>query len=239
MLFTLLAALLQLSLVVFVHELGHWFFAKLSGVPVISFNIGFGAKLWSIKRGGTIYALRWAPIGGYVQLADDAAKNKSWLARFSVVTGGALFNILLAWLIIYVFFAARQGIFLTGVYKSFLLMCQLLKEILRDFVLIFARGDFAALSGPVGILSFSAAAVKQSWTMFWLFTALLSLNLGVINLLPLPALDGGRLIFLLYELLFRRKPSPRLERAIHSWGLGLLLALIIFLSFQDIGKMFF
>jgi regulator of sigma E protease len=238
MLFDLLAALLQLSLVVFVHELGHWFFAKISDVPVISFNIGFGARLWSVKRGDTVYALRLAPVGGYVQLADDAAQNKSWLARFGVVSGGALFNILFAWLILYILLAARQGIFLTGVYKSFLLLGQLLQEILRDFVLIFARGDFAALSGPVGILSFSAAVAKQSWTVYGLFTALLSLNLGVINLLPFPALDGGRLIFLFYELLLRRKPSPRLERAVHSLGFAFLLSLIIFLSFQDVSKIF-
>ncbi|MDR1453134.1 MAG: site-2 protease family protein [Candidatus Margulisbacteria bacterium] len=238
MLLALLAALLQLSLIVFIHELGHWFFAKISGVPVISFNIGFGAKLWSVKRGGTVYALRWIPIGGYVQLADDAAKNKSWLARLGVVGGGALFNILFAWLILYLLLAARQGIFLTGFYKAFLMMCQFLKAILHDFALIFARGDFAALSGPVGILSFSAAAIERGWAVFWLFAALLSLNLGVINLLPFPALDGGRLLFLFYELLFRRQPSPRLERAVHSLGLGLLLALIIFLSFQDIAKIF-
>jgi regulator of sigma E protease len=74
--------------------------------------------------------------------------------------------------------------------------------------------------------------------VFWLFTVLLSLNLGMVNLLPFPALDGGRLIFLVYELIFRCKPSPRWERAAHSLGFLLLLALIIFLSFQDIGKIF-
>jgi regulator of sigma E protease len=238
MLLTLLAALLQLSLVVFAHELGHWFFAKISGVPVISFNIGFGPKLLSVQRGETIYALRCVPVGGYVQLADDTMQNKSWLARFGVISGGVLFNVLFAWLILYVIFAAQHGILLNGAYQAFFMVGQLLKDILRDLILIFARGDFAALSGPVGILSFSAAAIKQSWTVFWLFTALLSLNLGMVNLLPFPALDGGRLIFLFYELIFRRKPSPHWERAAHSLGFLLLLVLIIFLSFQDISKIF-
>ncbi|GBR77347.1 regulator of sigma E protease [Candidatus Termititenax dinenymphae] len=248
MFISVLASILQLSLIVLAHELGHYFFAKISGTRVLGFNLGFGPRLWSIQHNGTQYAVRLILIGGYVQLADgslgelDASipaeqrfENKSWLARFAIMIGGTLFNLLFAWAVFYgLYLTYHHWAVFTAFGKSFLALGQLLKEFLREIILLFVRRDFSGLSGSVGILSFSAESLRQGWPVFWQFTALLSINLGILNLLPFPALDGGRIIFLLYELIFRRKPDPRFESYVHLFGFIFLFALIILVSFQDV-----
>ncbi|GBR76489.1 peptidase M50 [Candidatus Termititenax persephonae] len=213
---------------------------------VVSFNIGFGARLCAVRRGQTLYALRCIPFGGYVQLADDSKtapdvppaelfENKSWLARFGIVSGGALFNILFAWAVFYgLYLAASQTAFYVAFYKSFLAFGWLLKEFLREIILLFVQGNYGTVSGPLGVLSFSAQSLRYGLAGFWQAAALLSVNLGIINLLPFPALDGGRLLFLFYELLFRRKPNPQWENRAHLGGFLLLMVLLIFLSFRDL-----
>ena len=72
--------------------------------------------------------------------------------------------------------------------------------------------------------------------LYW--TATLSVNIGLVNLLPLPALDGGRLAFLLYEAITRKKVNAKVENIIHSIGLILLMGLFVFISFNDILRCF-
>lgn len=236
---SILAAVVQLSLVILVHELGHYFFARLAGIHIVSFNIGFGKILCSTKRNGTLYALRLFPLGGYVQFApDERYESKSWLKRFGAIGGGALFNILFAWVVFYgVYLASHRWQFLTAIYKSLLALLQLLYLLMREVILMFSRGDFAGLSGPIGVLQMTAQSVQNGWAVFCLNAAFLSLNLGIINLLPLPALDGGRILFLLYELIFRRKPNPKLEGFVHSLGFVVLLTIIIIISFLDLSRL--
>lgn len=97
------------------------------------------------------------------------------------------------------------------------------------------------MSGPVGIVREVNTAVhagNDSWMRILDLAALLTINLGVFNLLPLPALDGGRLLFVLIELIFRR-PVPRdKEGMIHAVGFILLMGLMLFVSFHDIMKLF-
>lgn len=102
------------------------------------------------------------------------------------------------------------------------------------------------LSGPVGIVKtvgdqYNEAAnygIRVIFLTMLNWIILISANLGVMNLLPLPALDGGRLLFLIFEAIFR-KPVPRnLEAAVHTFGLLLLMALMIFVMYQDITKIF-
>ena len=242
---TILAALVQLSLIIFVHELGHYFFAKLAGVRIISFNIGFGPKLWAFQGKTTTYALRWIPLGGYVQFADNQSaadippgeryENKSWLARFGIMSGGVLFNILFAWAVFYgIYIAFLHWAFLPAIYKSLLTLLQLLQALARELIGMFRHGNFAGLSGPIGVLRLSAQSVQRGWAVFCLNAAFLSANLGLINLLPFPALDGGRIIFLFYELIFRRKPNPQMENLFHLLGFFVLLIIIIVISFLDL-----
>ncbi len=91
------------------------------------------------------------------------------------------------------------------------------------------------LTGPVGIAQISGEVAKSGWYSFLQWTALLSLNLAIVNILPLPALDGGRIAFVLLEWLRRGKRiSPQKEGLVHAIGFMLLLALIAAVTFQDI-----
>jgi regulator of sigma E protease len=95
----------------------------------------------------------------------------------------------------------------------------------------------ADIAGPVGIAVMAGDAAKQGLWTFILFLAVINLNLGLLNLLPLPALDGGRLVFLLGEMLSGRKFPEQWENRIHIVGLAMLLALIAFVTFLDIAKL--
>lgn len=100
--------------------------------------------------------------------------------------------------------------------------------------LISGRGD-AELGGPVKIVEESARAVRRSVTEWLFLLGALSAYLGAFNLIPFPALDGGRLVFLGYELATRRKPNARIEARIHIVGLMMLLGLMLYVTiFNDL-----
>ncbi len=90
------------------------------------------------------------------------------------------------------------------------------------------------LSGPVGIFNLLTEATKMGPLTVLNWMAILSVNLGFMNIIPLPALDGGRLAFMLYEKITKKKPNAKVENIIHSIGFILLMALMIFISFNDI-----
>lgn len=101
--------------------------------------------------------------------------------------------------------------------------------------LFIGTASVADLTGPVGIAQISGEVAKSGWHSFLQWTALLSLNLAIVNILPLPALDGGRIAFVLLEWLRRGKRiSPQKEGLVHAIGFFLLLALIAAVTFQDI-----
>ncbi len=100
--------------------------------------------------------------------------------------------------------------------------------------LVVGKADANEVSGPISIIVYMNEAAKAGFLKVLYLTALISLNLGIINLLPLPALDGGRLLFLLIELI-RRKPLPaEKEGMVHFVGLVALMALSLFLMYKDI-----
>ena len=106
------------------------------------------------------------------------------------------------------------------------------------FDLLRGRYSLKTVSGPVGVTQALGEAAKSGADTFLFLTAFISINLGVVNLFPLPALDGGRLIFLLMEAV-RRKPIPRkVEGYIHMAGLALLLLLMLVVTFKDIFGLF-
>ena len=94
-----------------------------------------------------------------------------------------------------------------------------------------AGKDKPELSGPVGIVRETARAMKDGFAIFIYFMGVISACLAAFNLLPIPALDGGRLMFLGYEATTRRRPDPRIEAQVHAVGLVMMLALIVFVTF--------
>lgn len=111
-------------------------------------------------------------------------------------------------------------------------------------VVIFAQllsGKIAlsGLAGPIGIAQFSGQAAMQGMASFFSLVAFISINLGVFNLLPIPALDGGRLVFIMAEALRKKAINIELENQIHQWGLVVLLGFFVFVSFNDIWRIFY
>jgi regulator of sigma E protease len=104
--------------------------------------------------------------------------------------------------------------------------------------LIAGRISVNQLSGPVGIVTVISESASMGLYYVAYLTAYIAINLAVCNLLPLPALDGGRLFFLLFEGIFRRKVNPKYEAYVHVAGFVLLMCLMLFVTFNDITKIF-
>ena len=107
--YSIVAAIIGLGILIVIHEFGHFLFAKLSGVGVLTFSVGFGPKLWVKKKGETEYALSAFPLGGYVKMVGEdpdeevqqadierSFAHKGLLKRIAIVAAGPGFNLLLA-----------------------------------------------------------------------------------------------------------------------------------------------
>jgi len=94
------------------------------------------------------------------------------------------------------------------------------------------------LSGPVGMVQMVSETSQYGFWYYGFLTALICLNLAIINMLPLPALDGGRIIFVIYTMLTGRRVSQKVEGTIHLIGLGLLFTLMIYVTFNDVTRIF-
>jgi regulator of sigma E protease len=100
------------------------------------------------------------------------------------------------------------------------------------------KADFNQVSGPVGIVGLVGDAARFGFSYLLSFTALISLNLAVINILPFPALDGGRILFVLIEAIIRRPIKPTIANAVNGIGFMLLILLMLVITYKDIVKLF-
>ncbi|MGL4523323.1 MAG: RIP metalloprotease RseP, partial [Bacilli bacterium] len=114
-----------------------------------------------------------------------------------------------------------------------------MKQTVMGFVgLITGQFGFDALSGPVGIFNYTGEIAQTGFLNLLKWTAVLSINLGIINLVPLPALDGGRLIFFAFEAVRGKPIDPRKESLVHFVGFALLMLLMIVVTWNDIKNLF-
>lgn len=104
--------------------------------------------------------------------------------------------------------------------------------------LVTGRVAVSKLSGPVGIVSAISQAVGISFTALLNLMAMLTINLGIFNLLPIPGLDGGKMLFLVYEAVTGKKPNQKIETGITLVFLALLVGLMLFATFNDISRIF-
>ena len=117
--------------------------------------------------------------------------------------------------------------------------CAIFKQMFVVLGSLFTGGvEINQLSGPVGIYSIVDQMSEQGIAALLYLTALLSINVGVINLLPFPAFDGGRILFLIIEKIKGSPVSPKVENTIHSIGFILIILLMIYVTFNDILKLF-
>lgn len=355
---TVLAFILVLSVLVLIHELGHFLVAKKLGIKVEEFGFGFPPRLFGIKRGETLYSINLLPVGGFVKLfgednagggsvkqtkqeKDLSAKQlkRAFFARpiwqrFAVVVAGVVMNFLLAVVLISYLFAAQgvaipsKNIHVTEVLKNSPaaavglkvddVITQIngkkitstdafIKEVKSDrgkaiqlgvsrkgqnytftviprtaspkgegpigvgisnitvtkypwykapfygtieafkfswmivsglgmmvVNLVFHGTKPEGVAGPVGVAQLTGQAVSYGLNATLWFTALLSINLAVLNVLPIPALDGGRLFFIVIEAVTRKKVNPKYESYSHAVGLAVLLGLMVLITVFDI-----
>lgn len=363
-----------IGLLIFVHELGHFIAAKRVGVAVEEFGLGFPPKLFSVKKGETIYSLNLLPLGGFVKLygedgnpagdAPPASPNfgeaggqdnsksfavKSVWQRSKIISAGVAMNLILGVVLLTVGYKlglptaveSRQvgtdtkvqiiaispsspaelvGLkmgdaikelktqnleikitdvkeFQTNINKykgseielvvergnsplTFSLTPRenppagegpigvglanvaivaypwyeaIIKAIVSVVTLViaifsalgsllfglFGSGHISAdVTGPIGIFSLTEQFSKLGFVYLLQLMALLTVNLAVINILPFPALDGGRLLFLLIEKIKKSPVNQQTEKIINSWGFAFLILLMVIITFRDIIRLF-
>ena len=339
---TFIAFIVLLGILIFAHELGHFLAARIGGVGVLKFSLGFGPKIFGKKIGETEYVLSWIPLGGFVKLLGESGteelppedekrsffKQPTW-KRLLIVLAGPVFNFLLAVIIFGIVYmhglptlvpvigeisagsAAQEAGILTGDTILFINDKKLtywdeVKPVIaesngHEVKMVVRRGTeekmisvrpklskaknifgeeestyligiapsgktviekksphMAVLSafgktweiskltvisvikmiegvisprtlgGPIFIAQVAGAQVKEGIIPFILFMAILSINLGVINLFPVPVLDGGHIFFYLIEMVTRREIPLKIREISQQIGFVALLMLMLF-----------
>lgn len=342
----IVAFILILGLLIFVHELGHFIVAKKAGVQVQELGLGFPPRLIAIKRGETTYSLNLIPLGGFTKMLgeEDPTHPRSFAAkgigiRFLILSAGPIMNLLLPIILFSIAFMIPSQITVEDVVvdsvapgspaetagivpgdtilsvnghsvqnrgdASYYINLNLGKTtpfLLRgqdgsqrtvmltprwnppegqgaigivfpsepvnahtvsesyppweaiplgaqttweSFILIknevvtwFARHTAPQVVGPVGIFQLTGEVARAGVDSLMRFAAFISINLAIINLLPIPALDGGRILFLGIEGIRRGKRiSPERERQINLVGFALLLTFILVITYFDIARL--
>jgi len=348
---TLISFIILLGILIFAHELGHFLAARMGGVGVLKFSLGFGPKIFGKKIGETEYVLSWIPLGGFVKLlgesdTDDLPpedEKRSFLKqpvwkRLLIVLAGPAFNFLLAIVIFTVvliyglpsltseigevqpgsaayeagilggdkvieidgqkieywedmrsaiaeskgrqiavvidragetkrivvqprlsktknLFGEEVSAYLIGIAPSektvlerrnpvnaFLASLMKTWEISKLTVISVVKIFEGVISprtigGPIFIAQVAGAQVKEGIIPFVLFIAILSVNLGVINLFPIPVLDGGHILFYLYEMIARREVSAKVRELSQQIGFVILLMLMLFVIYVDLERL--
>jgi regulator of sigma E protease len=349
---TLVLFLFTFTLIVAIHEFGHYFTARLLGMKVLEFAIGFGPKLFGARKGEIDYSVRAIPFGGYVRILgqDDFAihqqgegdprafTTKPWWAQAVVLVAGVTMNLVLALFVLTIAFASgttaatgdvrvdqvaagspaeKAGIQVGDVVRSidgrpvtrsadlvnyvrqkaqtesevtleierngrpippikavpraeppegegplgirledvqgpvsvalpqaFGQAVQLTGDVVQQIAqlpgqLIASRGGGSGapqVGGPIQIFVVTGQVAEFGIPTFLKLIGVLSVNLAVLNIIPFPGLDGGRLLFVLISGIFRKRLSPQVEAAVHAIGFVLLLLLLVVVSISDIRR---
>ncbi|WP_300408079.1 RIP metalloprotease RseP [Lagierella sp.] len=332
---TIISSLVVFLVVIFIHELGHFFMAVKSGIKVNEFSVGMGPKILQKKKNDINYSLRAIPIGGYVSIEGEDGEssdprsfaNAPAIKRLGVIIAGVIMNFILGLLILIILntFASyrivdvvpkspadlagikpgdriisimdksvesslditemieksdgnpinleienqegkktisleperdSKGIYRIGIThgKSYNSSDASIKKgiingfkdfkfyfsaILKGFgQLITGKLSMKEVSGPVGVVKAIGNSFKAGLVTFLSFIALLSINLGIFNILPFPALDGGRAVLILFEMITGKKLPSEKEGILNLIGFIILLGLIIVVTFKDIVQLF-
>ena len=241
--------IILLGVLITIHELGHFIVAKLCKVKVKEFAIGFGKVIWQKQGRETKYSLRLIPLGGFCSMegedeesdAEDSFSKASVWKRMAIVLAGATVNILFG-LIVYFVLVSTVGIqfvdpardtIINRIYYGSRATGEFILTVFNSIKMLFTGG--IATDQMVGIVGISEVVVQTSGIVNYLnLLAVISVSLGVTNLLPIPALDGGKIIILLIELIRRKPMKIETEAKIQLIGFSILIALSLFVTYNDI-----
>ena len=226
-----------LGFLILIHEGGHFCIAKLCKVKVNQFSIGFGPEIWSKQRKETKYAIRLIPLGGFVSMEgeeeaseSEGAFNKASIPkRIAIVSAGALVNIIFGFIVYFILIAVMyQSITLaltaTASYSG---------ALVESVKLIFT-GNVGVndLTGPVGISNLISATSGIAEYVYMI--SVISVSLGITNLLPIPALDGVKILLLIIEAIRKKPLKENTEIQIQLIGFSLLIALSVLVTYNDV-----
>jgi regulator of sigma E protease len=248
MMISLLAFATVFTAIVLVHEFGHFITARKAGIKVYEFSIGFpfSPRLITLFRHKeTAFTIRLLPLGGFVSFSQDGGEDDIELFEASnnkralILSAGSLFNIVFAFMVFIPVFIIGKHLTLP---EALLLSAKTVWEILSGTTMFIlnictGHGTMEGLSGPVGIAAMAGRAASKGFLNLFYFTGVLSMSLGIMNLLPLPALDGGHLVMLLIESIRKKPLSPKAYQVVTIVGISLFLILTVAVTYQDVAKL--
>ena len=248
MIISIIAFIVVFSIVVLVHELGHFLAARRAGVKVYEFSIGFpfSPKIFTFfKHKETEFTLRLLPLGGFVSFSkngDEDAKElfeASYRNRAFIMSAGSLFNIAFAFLVfVPVFVLGKHLPFLDAILLSAKTVWEIFSRTVAFIFNTFSgNGSMEGLSGPVGIASMAGHAAIKGILNLMYFTGVLSMSLGIMNLIPFPALDGGQLFMLLIEAVRKKPLNLKFYQIVNIFGITLFVILTIVITYRDIARL--
>jgi regulator of sigma E protease len=232
-----IAVVLIIGMIILIHEAGHFIAARLRGIPIEIFSIGYGPAVYKRVIGETEFRISIIPLGGYViPKIDD--ENSYFLIpiydRIILALGGPLANILLSIILFSIFNTLKYGplpyiILIEPIKQTFQISTQILSSISNLF------SEPGKLTGFIGIVSHGSGIIKDNLLNTIKFSALLSINLAIFNILPLPALDGGKVIMGIIEFIHPKLKKIYVPAGIASWIL--IAGLMFFATANDIIKL--
>ena len=238
-----------LGFLILIHEGGHFFVARLCKVKVNEFAIGFGKVIWKKRGKETLYTLRMIPLGGFCSMEgedeesdkEDSFSKASVWRRMAIVLAGAVVNILFGILVYFIllstvglqFVDPAKDTILNRIYYGAKGTGAFILSVLDSIRMLFTGG--ISTDQMVGIVGISEVVVQTSGILNYLhLLAVISVSLGVTNLLPIPALDGGKIIILLIEIIRRKPMKIETEAKIQLIGFSILIVLSLFVTYNDI-----
>jgi membrane-associated protease RseP (regulator of RpoE activity) len=243
---SILVVILGFGLVIGLHELAHMLTAKAFGVKVLKFSFGFGPRLLGFLFKGTSYELRLLPLGGFVQFAEEDPSDNTkggffavpWYKRALIALAGPVMNLLLGLAMIYALLLFNHWPVFAAVKRTGDISWFVIHETLKWFGGVFtAQSHMSDMAGPIMVTKLMVSSLKESVMQFFFLLSIVSLSLGLFNLLPIFGLDGGHVLLYIIEGI-RGKKLP--NRAYEIWnilGFVLLGLLMVFIIFGDITKL--
>ena len=224
-----LIILFALSTLIFIHELGHFLAGSLVGIPIEIFSVGFGPKILGVKKGQTEYRISLIPLGGYVlpEIVDEKDFfNIPVNKRIIFALGGPLSNIFFALLLLASVNVLTSGFNLTNMFITPLAQTlDFLYRFCLSVPLLFS--DPENVSGVVGIVAQGKSLMGTSISGILSFSAVLSLNLAILNFLPIPVLDGGKIFLYLLEKINPKTIKAQIPLTICGWVFMLIFMIVL------------
>lgn len=234
-------AIIILNLLIGVHELGHFLAAKFCKVNVEEFSLGMGPKIFSKKINETTYSIRWILLGGFVKMDEEGYINAKWIHQVLIIISGVLFNFIFAVIGVWIYICLSETInvgFFTGIILGVKISINMVVEIFRTLIDLFKSADTNAFSGPVGVVDAVSTYVEMGVIKAVEIFSVLNINLFVMNLLPIPMLDGGQIVLATIKKIFRKKEMPTFEIIWNIVGLIIVGAIFVFALRNDVLSFF-